>query len=74
VAGKETLIKMGPFLLEQASPVWRRKWQGELAKLEGIAREAAQSTLAVQSGKLARLHEEIRGIKEVLECMPTDTR
>jgi tRNA (adenine22-N1)-methyltransferase len=74
VAGKETLLKMGPFLLEQASPVWRKKWQGELAKLEGIAREAAQSTLAEQSGKLARLHEEISGIKEVLECMPTDTR
>ncbi|MCC2684556.1 MAG: SAM-dependent methyltransferase [Paenibacillaceae bacterium] len=74
VAVKETLLKMGPFLLERASPVWRKKWQGELAKLEGIAREAAQSALAAQSGKLARLHEEMRGIKEVLECMPTDTQ
>jgi tRNA (adenine22-N1)-methyltransferase len=74
VAGKETLLQMGPFLLDQASPVWRKKWQGELAKLERIAREAAQSAAATQSGKLARLHEEIRGIKEVLECMPTDTR
>jgi tRNA (adenine22-N1)-methyltransferase len=72
VADRGILLKMGPYLLEQASLVWRKKWLGELAKLEGISREAARSRRAADSGKLARIQEEIRSIKEVLECMPMD--
>jgi tRNA (adenine22-N1)-methyltransferase len=74
VAGQELLIKMGPHLLERTPVIWRRKWQAELIKLESIALEAGKSAVAVRSGKLARLQEEIRVIKEVLECTPTDTQ
>jgi tRNA (adenine22-N1)-methyltransferase len=74
VADRGMLLKMGPYLLEQASLVWRKKWLGELSKLEGIAREASQSTQAARTGRFARIQEEIRSIKEVLECMPTDIR
>ncbi|MFS0727574.1 tRNA (adenine(22)-N(1))-methyltransferase [Paenibacillus sp. 1P07SE] len=69
---EERLLQMGPLLALQASPVWHKKWQSELKKMEWIASQLAVSELAASKQKRSALEHEMDEIREVLSCMPMD--
>ncbi|WP_040948391.1 tRNA (adenine(22)-N(1))-methyltransferase [Gorillibacterium massiliense] len=65
-ANPSMLLKMGPFLLQEASPVFVQKWHGEIAKLERISEQLDESELAASKAKKQELDREIQTLKEVL--------
>ncbi|OZB91692.1 class I SAM-dependent methyltransferase [Paenibacillus sp. XY044] len=71
---KDLLIRMGPWLLEQPSEVFIAKWEGELAKMEGILKSVSSSQLASAEAKARELNEEMKQIREVLACLQKDKR
>lgn len=68
VADRELLLKMGPYFVIEASPVWVTKWERELDKLSRVCSQLEQSSLEASQEKLAALREEMKRIGEVLEC------
>ncbi|TVY09638.1 tRNA (adenine(22)-N(1))-methyltransferase [Paenibacillus cremeus] len=68
VADQELLLQMGPFLTQEASPVWVKKWRHELDKLEKICSRMAQSELEASRLKEAEFRQEMKRIEEVLAC------
>lgn len=66
------LLRMGPYLLKQAGPVFHRKWQHELEKRMKIAGQLAASNSPESSLKKEEFTAEINQIKEVLQCLPKD--
>lgn len=71
-ADQDLLLQMGPWLLQQPSGVFAAKWQGEIAKLEGILAALARSELEAAEEKRSKVMLQIKRIREVLECMPKD--
>lgn len=70
--GKDILYKMGPYLMGQADPVFFRKWDYEIAKLQRIENQLASSRLAESVARREAIRQEIRQLKEVLQCLPKD--
>lgn len=68
----ELLYMMGPWLLRRPDAVWRRKWEGEIAKLEKIQLQLSRSDLPESREKLVQLEQDTNEIKEVLACLQTD--
>jgi tRNA (adenine22-N1)-methyltransferase len=66
------LLQMGPWLLEAPNAVFLAKWQGEIAKLEGILTSLSRSELEAAEEKRSKIREQIKRIREVLECLPKD--
>jgi tRNA (adenine22-N1)-methyltransferase len=66
---KDRLLMMGPFLMEEASRVWFRKWESELQKLEMIRGQLGQSASEASKLKAEELVREMAEIREVLECL-----
>jgi tRNA (adenine22-N1)-methyltransferase len=64
--GKDRLLQMGPYLLQQADEIWRRKWQSELQKLEMISRQLSMSGADASKLKAQAIRKEIDEIREVL--------
>jgi tRNA (adenine22-N1)-methyltransferase len=71
-ANKELLLKLGPYLIEQKSEVWHRKWQFELGKLEMIRRQLSLSALEESRQKQQEMEQEMKQIREVLVCLQKD--
>jgi len=65
---REWLLRFGPFLLEEASDVWVKKWEAELTKMERIRKSLQQSDLPASKEKVRQLSEEMDHIREVLAC------
>ena len=65
-AGQQTLTeqekRFGPFLLEQQSPVFRKKWQKELKKFEEALAHIPEKNELERSA----MSQKIGSIKEVL--------
>lgn len=72
VLSKAMLLEMGPWLLRAPNQAFMDKWQGEIAKLEGILKSLSRSELASAEAKRNQISEQIRTITEVLECLPKD--
>ncbi|CAM3318373.1 MULTISPECIES: tRNA (adenine(22)-N(1))-methyltransferase [Saccharibacillus] len=68
----DELLDLGPFLVREASPVFRRKWRSEIAKLEGVAASMGRSDSEDARGKKELLERRIQRLKEVLACLPKD--
>ena len=68
----DRLYQMGPFLILEGSPVWRKKWQRELQNMERIWRQMAASELESSVARRSALEHEMNEIREVLSCIPTD--
>lgn len=66
------LYRFGPHLVREASPVFRRKWAGEIGKLEAIVAQLARSALAASAAKAESFRREIDMLREVLACLPKD--
>jgi len=65
---REALLRFGPYLLEEASPVWTMKWESELVKMERIRQSLLMSELAASKEKARQYAEEMEQIREVLAC------
>lgn len=70
----ERLLQMGPFLLEEASGVWFRKWESELRKLAMIRSRLELSEAEASKLRAQEFEREILEIKEVLQCLQKDRR
>ncbi|MNL83356.1 hypothetical protein D3C87_2109810 [compost metagenome] len=66
------LLQMGPWLLEKPNAVFAAKWQGEIAKLDGILGALSRSELDSAEEKRSKIRAQIKKISEVLECLPKD--
>jgi tRNA (adenine22-N1)-methyltransferase len=64
--GKDRLLQMGPYLLQQADEIWHRKWQSELQKLEMISGQLSMSGADASKLKAQAIRKEIDDIREVL--------
>ncbi|WP_458121717.1 tRNA (adenine(22)-N(1))-methyltransferase [Paenibacillus sp. Z6-24] len=69
-----SLLQFGPYLLEEASPVFVEKWQQEIGKLEKVAASVGRSDTGEAKLKVAALNQQIKLIKEVLLCLQKDKR
>lgn len=69
---EEMLLSMGPYLLESGSSVFKRKWEGELVKLDRICRELSRSDLEEAAAKRQEMENRRKSIEEVLHCLPKD--
>ncbi len=67
-AGRELLLKLGPYLTDQAPPVWAAKWERELDKLQMIADQLGNSNAEASQQKRTELLNEMEQIREVLRC------
>ncbi len=66
------LVQFGPYLLEEAAPVFREKWNQEIEKLEKVAASVGRSDNDESRLKGAALQQQIKLVKEVLACLPKD--
>ncbi|UJF36296.1 tRNA (adenine(22)-N(1))-methyltransferase [Paenibacillus hexagrammi] len=66
---KQRLLLMGPYLVEEASEVLIRKWESELQKLDMIQAQLAHSTAEASKAKALAIGNEIKEIREVLDCL-----
>ncbi len=72
ICSPDMLLQMGPWLLEKPNAVFTAKWQGEIAKLEGILGSLSRSELDSAEEKRSKIRAQIKKISEVLECLPKD--
>lgn len=72
VCSKELLLQMGPLLLQKPNGAFLSKWQGEIAKLEGILTSLSRSELESAEDKRNKISAQITTISEVLSCLPKD--
>jgi tRNA (adenine22-N1)-methyltransferase len=68
IIDSERLLIMGPYLLTQADPIWIRKWEDELSKLQRIVDQLSQSHLETSIHRQKLIAEEMVEIQEVLAC------
>lgn len=66
------LLRMGPHLLREASPILTVKWKLEVQKLRRIIGQMSGSEGAEATAKSNQFRREITIIEEVLQCLRTD--
>ncbi|MCR8641962.1 class I SAM-dependent methyltransferase [Paenibacillus sp. N1-5-1-14] len=66
---KEMLMRLGPWLVAEASPVWVNKWQSELLKMDRVRSSMGQSEQESAKLKKESLTQEMNQIQEVLTCL-----
>lgn len=66
---EDLLYLLGPYLIAKKSKVFFVKWAKEIEKLERIAAQLAQSELEESRAKRESLLLEIKGLKELMECL-----
>ncbi|MDR9853039.1 tRNA (adenine(22)-N(1))-methyltransferase TrmK [Paenibacillus sp. VCA1] len=69
---RDLLLRMGPWLLKEPTPVLIEKWNRELDKLQGILDSMSASKLESAEIKAKLLQQEMEQIKEVLACLQKD--
>ncbi|WP_213586503.1 tRNA (adenine(22)-N(1))-methyltransferase TrmK [Paenibacillus sp. J2TS4] len=67
--GRTDLLRMGPYLTEQVSPVFVSKWEREIAKLEKITSQLAHSRQEDSEARHREFNDRMNRIKEVLQCL-----
>jgi tRNA (adenine22-N1)-methyltransferase len=67
----ERLLAMGPYLLTQADPIWIRKWEDQLIKLQRIVDQLTRSQQETSLYRQKLIQDEMLDIKEVLVCSQT---
>jgi tRNA (adenine22-N1)-methyltransferase len=70
----DELVRIGPYLWAEKSPVLLRKWEREREKRKQIAAQIKQSGRAETKERLEQINRELEWIEEVIECLRTDKR
>ncbi|MFC5403019.1 tRNA (adenine(22)-N(1))-methyltransferase [Cohnella soli] len=63
------LYDMGPHLLQEASPIFLKKWEQEIAKRERVILQLKHATAPEAAEKAREWEEDVREIQEVLSCL-----
>jgi tRNA (adenine22-N1)-methyltransferase len=71
---KAMLVRLGPHLITNPTPVFFRKWENELDKLHKICQRLTNSKSAVSRLKLEGFQRDIAEMREVLQCLQKDRR
>ncbi|AIQ70488.1 tRNA (adenine(22)-N(1))-methyltransferase [Paenibacillus graminis] len=72
VCDRELLLEMGPWLLQAPNAAFFAKWQGEIAKLQGILTSLTRSEQVSAEERRNQIAAQINQIVEVLACLPKD--
>lgn len=67
--GKGLLLEMGPLLIRQGGETFRRKWELEIAKREGIIAQMRKSGTDGLADKISQWEAAVAEIREVLSCL-----
>lgn len=70
--GEDLQYRFGPYLMRDVSPVFIRKWEREIRKLERIASQLEESRLEEAAAKRQQMLEDIGRVKELIACLPKD--
>jgi tRNA (adenine22-N1)-methyltransferase len=70
----EELIRIGPYLWEEKSPVLLRKWERERDKWKQIADRIKQSNRQETVERMEQINRELEWMEEVIQCLRTDKR
>jgi len=70
---RETLLRMGPWLLRRPDAGLAGKWRAELDKLASIRRQIGRSDTPEAAARGREVEEEIERIGEVLACLRMDS-
>lgn len=68
------LLRMGPFLTKEKSPLFFLKWQAEIGKLDRVIKQMTKSTSEETRTKRADIEAERDELKEVLQWLRMETR
>ncbi|CAM5793617.1 MULTISPECIES: tRNA (adenine(22)-N(1))-methyltransferase [Brevibacillus] len=68
----EELLRIGPFLWEEKSPVLAKKWMSEREKWTKVLEQLSRSDKQEAAVRAAQIKEELEWINEVIACLPTD--
>jgi tRNA (adenine22-N1)-methyltransferase len=68
IVDSDRLLLMGPYLLTQADPIWIRKWEDELNKMQRIVDQLSQSQQETSIYRQKLITGEMVEIREVLAC------
>lgn len=64
----DLLLRMGPYMLEQADPIWIQKWEEEINKLQRIVDQLARSSQTISQHRRELIQTDILNLQEVLAC------
>lgn len=68
----EDLLRIGPHLWREKSPVLYRKWRKERDKTETILKQMSRSEKPEVQERIDRMKQELLWMDEVIACLPTD--
>ncbi|MEJ8547994.1 tRNA (adenine(22)-N(1))-methyltransferase [Brevibacillus borstelensis] len=66
------LLRIGPFLWEEKSPVLARKWMSEREKWTKVLEQLSRSDKEEATVRAGQIKEELEWIDEVIACLHTD--
>ncbi|KZE42001.1 SAM-dependent methyltransferase [Brevibacillus parabrevis] len=69
---QEDLIRIGPFLWEEKSPILVEKWQHEREKWQKVLGQLTRSDKREAAQRIAEIEQEVKWIDEVIACLRTD--
>ncbi|MFM1651489.1 tRNA (adenine(22)-N(1))-methyltransferase [Brevibacillus sp. B_LB10_24] len=67
----EELLRLGPWLWEEKSPILRQKWEREREKLKAILAQLAKSRRPETKERYEQVVKELDWIEEVIRCLQT---
>lgn len=68
----EELLRIGPFLWQEKSPVLQQKWVNEREKWDKVLLQLQKSDKPEAAERIRQIQEEVKWIDEVIACLHTD--
>jgi tRNA (adenine22-N1)-methyltransferase len=69
---RDELLKMGPYLWADKSPVLRRKWERERDKWRNVLAQVKRSDRPETAARIKEIETELAWMDEVIQCLQTD--
>lgn len=72
VVDRDSLLRFGPYLIQEGSSIFQYKWSQEIHKLEKVAASTGKSENEEAQAKSAVFRQQLQTVKEVLLCLQKD--
>lgn len=69
---EDGLLRFGPYLIQEGSAIFQKKWAHEINKLEKVAASTGKSENEEAQVKTTAFRQQIQQVKEVLLCLQKD--
>lgn len=69
---QDSLLRFGPYLIQEGSTIFQYKWSQEINKLEKVAASTGKSENEEAQAKSAAFRQQLQTVKEVLVCLQKD--